>query len=70
MKILAIQPKDVHVTLEFPVEQIRKIIDFNEKAMSLYAKVYQDEDFGVLEYVKTEYTDILKQLLKEIENDT
>ena len=67
MKVLSVQSKDVYVTLEFPASQIRQIIDFNEKSLMLYKKVYLDEAGDNLEFIEAGYNDILKQILREIE---
>ena len=68
MKIIRIQPKEIHVTIELSLAQIRQIVDFNEKAMSLYVKVYEDANLSVLDYVRNDYTNVLKQVLKEIDH--
>lgn len=67
MKVLAVESKDVHVTLEFPVEQIKKIIQFNNQALPLFDKVFgEEEELG--NFIEDGYTKILEKLLEDIDD--
>ncbi len=67
MKVLAVESKDIHVTLEFPVEQIKKIVEFNEIAIPLFYKVFDRPE--LYDFIKDGYNEILKKLLEEV-NDS
>ena len=66
MKVVDIQPKDVHVTLELSVSEIGRFLDFCEKAMPLYAKVYKDSDASSGDYVAEEIALPLKDIFDDI----
>ena len=64
MKVLAVESKDVHVTLEFPVEQIKKIVEFNNYALLLFDKVHDNAELS--DFIRGGYTEILEKLLREL----
>ena len=70
MEVIDVFPKDVHVLIDFSSEEIRGILDFHEKAMSLYAKVYSDGSTEQSASVIDEFNSQLKSILKVIEKES
>ena len=68
MKVLAVESKDIHVTLEFPVGQIKKIIEFNNRSLPLFSKVFELEDTELEDFIREGYTKILEKLMEEVDD--
>ena len=63
-KIINVQAKDIYATIEMSLTDIKRIIDFSEKSLPLYQKVY-DEEAGD---IRDEFIKNLKDLVRTIEN--
>ena len=66
-KIVDVVPKQIWVTIEFSELGIRSLLDFFEKVIPLYAKVYPEAGNERTESVVTGFENQLKTVLKEIE---
>jgi hypothetical protein len=67
VKVIDVFPKDIFVSIEFSSQEIRGILNFLEKSMSLYAKVHSD---GLTEHSDSVINELeieLKRILKMIE---
>jgi len=70
MEVIDVFPKDVHAVIEFSSEEIRGILNFLEKAISLYAKVHSDGSAEQSDSVIEEFESQLKSVLKVIEKES
>ena len=74
INIIDIVPKDVFVSMEFSVEAIECILNYLEKSIVLYSKVYSDaaidDSLSVAEDFKHKLTSVMKMLKKETEDDS
>ena len=67
MKIVDIIPKEICIKFELTEEETASLLDFFEKCMPLYAKVYSDSVTDECLSVPTEFNQMLTSILKEIE---
>lgn len=67
MKIVKVENRDVYITLDFPLEQVKQLITFCEKSLPVFSKVYQGDE-ELAEFVKEGFVDVLKSLVRTIEN--
>ena len=66
MKVLNVQAKDVHITLEVSASELRSLVKYTEATLPLFRKVHQGEE-GLADMIENNNTNF-KTLLKEIEN--
>jgi len=67
MRILTVEPKDIHVTADFSYAEIKHILNWAEKAHPLYQKVYTDENTSESSYVQDVFINSLRVLADDIE---
>ena len=71
VKIIDVVPKDIHITVEFSSRAIERILDFFEKSIALYSKVYIDgpidESLATVEDFKYKLESVLKTMKEENE---
>jgi len=66
MKIVDIIPRQICVKIEISKEDTQSLLDFFEKCMPLYVKVYSDSVTDDSLSVPTEFNQMLASILKEI----
>ena len=66
MKIIDVQPKEIHVTLEMPLEEIAALLDYFKLAHPLYQKVYQDSDMTTGDAVESGFIGKLQSLYDDL----
>jgi len=69
MKIVDIIPKEICIKFELTEEETASLLDFFEKCMPLYAKVYSDSAIDDSLSVPTEFNQMLASILKEIKKE-
>ena len=67
MRIVDIVPRRICIKIELSEEECASLLDFFEKGLVLYAKVYSDSVTDECLSVPTEFNQMLTSILKEIE---
>jgi len=70
MKIIDIVPKEICVNIELSEEEIDDLLNFFDKAIPLYAKVYSDGPIENSERGAEGFTLLLKRIQKAIKTET
>ena len=66
MRIVDIIPRQICIKLEITKEECASLLDFFEKGLVLYAKVYSDSVTDDSLNVPTDFKSMLTSILKEI----
>ncbi len=66
MKILDVQPKEVHVTFELSMQEIAHVLTFYDSARPLYDKVFADQRSEEGEYMTNEYIAKLRLIFEDV----
>ena len=69
MRIVDIIPRQICVKLEISKEDTQSLLDFFEKCLPLYVKVYSDAAIDDSLSVPTEFNQMLTSIIKEIEKE-
>ena len=69
MRIVDIIPRQICIKFEISKEDTQSLLDFFEKCMPLYVKVYSDSAIDDSLSVPTEFTQMLASILKEIKKE-
>jgi len=67
MRIISVEPKDIHVEIDFSLFEIKRILNFFDKAYPLYQKVYSDEDTDESSFIQDIFVSKLESLIKDLE---
>ena len=67
MRILDVQPRDIHVAVDFSLAEIKHILSFCDKAHPLYQKVYSDENTDESSFIQDVFIDKLNRLIDDLE---
>ena len=65
MKVIDVYPKDVYVSLEIPLKEIKKLQSYIEKSMPFYNKVM--EDYEEREFLEGIFLPQIKSVIKQTE---
>jgi hypothetical protein len=67
MRILTVEPRDIHIAVDFSFAEIKHILNFCELAHPLYQKVYSDENRAESSFIHDVFIDKLRLLAEDIE---
>jgi len=62
-------PKTICIDIEFTLEEIEGILNFLNKAIPLYVKVYSDGPIDELELVNSEFKAELERIVKTVKGE-
>jgi len=66
MKILNVLPKQIHVVLELPIEEVERILDYFDLANPIYVKVMKDSDMETGEYMENDFIAQLRHMYEDV----
>lgn len=69
MKILSVAPKDVYITLEFSVEQVKQILDFLDHAEVRFDGEDEPEMKVATDYIKEVLYPQLDQVYQDVKGE-
>lgn len=70
MRILAVEPRDIHVILDIGFQELVHLLNFLSTSTSTYDGEKQPEMKEAGEYIKNEFYPFLVKLKEDMENDS
>jgi hypothetical protein len=67
VKIIDVQPKDIHVTIEFSLKQLKNIESFLKRSQVEFNSTEEPEMLEVFQYVIDEFYPALLEFLNNLE---
>ena len=67
MRIVSVEPRDIHILVDYSFAEIKHILNFCELAHPLYKKVYSDENRDESSFINDVFIDKLRTLADDLE---